>query len=313
VAAPDVRPILIPDDFTVWAGTDFHGQLAAVRGLLRDAAICDEDDRWIAPAGTALVVCGDMVDRGPDSLGLVRLLARLRAEAPGLGGMVALLEGNHEAQVLGGLAAEPAIYRAFMTFGGGALLASLGMTPDEWASAEDPEEVARRARERAPDLESLLWSCAPYARWNDVLFVHAGPVPDAPSLEDFERHATRIWIRDAFFASPEPFPAAPAWAAYRDAGIRRVVFGHTPVEAPALYHDGHALNLDTWRGGRVTLARLAPDAALADAVLLARPAEPRAIADAPVTADAVRGFDADLPAIVDAFTARVFAARSTAR
>ena len=89
--------------FTVFAASDIHGQLGAVDRLLARAGVSDGADRWIAPAGTALVVTGDVVDRGPDTVGLVRRLASLRAQAPDRGGIVAILEGNHEMQVLGGL------------------------------------------------------------------------------------------------------------------------------------------------------------------------------------------------------------------
>ena len=81
------------------------------------------------------------------------------------------------------------------------------------------------------------------------------------------------------------------------------MFGHTPVERPTWSHAGRALNLDTWRGQHVTLARLGMGQELREAVFLAEPAEPRAMADAPVTSEEIRLFDTDLPAIVDAWVA----------
>ncbi|HEY6056422.1 MAG TPA: metallophosphoesterase [Candidatus Limnocylindrales bacterium] len=302
MAAPGVAPIRIPDEFTVWAASDVHGQLAAVDRLLGRAGLTDGGDRWTAPAATALVIAGDVVDRGPDSLGLVRRLASLRAQAGQVGSLVAILEGNHEAQVLGGLGGDPDIFRAFITFGGGATLLSAGLRPDEW-KGRTSAEIAARVDGLAPDLVPTLWTFAPYARWHDVLFVHGGPVP-FQALDRFERSADRLWIRSEFFDSPDPFPAADAWEPYRTVGIGRVVFGHTPVDRPTLSHAGRALNLDTWRGQHVTLARLEPGCELRDATLLTEPAEPRAIADEPVTADEIRRFDAALPAIVDAWVAR---------
>jgi serine/threonine protein phosphatase 1 len=299
MAAPDVRPIRIPDEFTVWAGSDWHGQLAAVDRLLLSAGLTDGADRWTAPAGTALVITGDVVDRGPDSVGLVRRLASLRAQAGAAGGLVALLEGNHEVQVLGGLGGDPDIFRALMAFGGGATLRSAGLSPEEW-EGRPPDEIAARVDALVPDLVPTLWTFAPYALWRDVLFVHGGPVP-FQELDRFERGADRLWIRDAFFASSDPFPDADAWATYRDAGIGRVVFGHTPVAKPTLSHAGRALNIDTWRSQRVTLARLEAGQGLGDARFLAEPAAPRAIADAPITAEEIRRLDADLPAVVDAW------------
>ncbi len=258
MAAPDVAPIQVPDEFTVWAASDLHGQLSAVDRLLGKACLTDGADRWTAPAGTAFVVTGDVVDRGPDSLRLVRRLASLRAQATSAGGLVAILEGNHEAQVLGGIGGKPEIFRAFMTFGGGATLLSVGLRPDEW-TGRSPAEIAARVDELAADLVPTLWTFAPYARWRDVLFVHAGPVP-FQDLDRFERSADRLWIRDGFFASPEPFPDAESWATE-------------------------------------------PGRELRDAAFIAEPAEPRAIADAPVSAEEIRRFDADLPAVVDAWVA----------
>ena len=301
MATPDIRPIRIPDSFTVFAASDIHGQLGAVDRLLAKAGLSDGGDRWIAPAGTALVVTGDVVDRGPDTLPLVRRLASLRAQAPAGGGIVAILEGNHEMQVLGGLGGQPEIFGALMTFGGGATLRSVGLHPEEW-QGRSSAEIATRVDQLAPDLVPTLRTFAPYARWGDVLFVHGGPVP-FQELDEFEASADRLWIRDGFYASPEPFPVAACWTPYRQAGIGRVVFGHTPVERPTLSHDGNALNLDTWRGRQVTLARLEPERPLHDAIFLVEPAEPRAIADAPVQPEEVRRLDAALPAIVDTWIA----------
>jgi diadenosine tetraphosphatase ApaH/serine/threonine PP2A family protein phosphatase len=198
-----------------------------------------------------------------------------------------------------------------MVFGGAGTLVSAGLRPDDW-EGRSSAEIAARLDERAPDLLPTLWTFAPYARWRDVLFVHGGPVP-FQDLDRFGHSADRLWIRGAFFASPDPFPDADAWATYRTAGIRRVVFGHTPVERPTLSHDGHALNLDTWRGQQVTLARLEPGRELGDAVFLSEPAEPRVIADAPVTPEDVRRFDAALPAIVDAWVASLHGSAPTPR
>lgn len=311
MAAPDVAPIHIPDSFTVFAASDIHGQLRAVDRLLDRAGLSDGADRWVAPAGTALVVTGDVVDRGPDSVGLVRRLASLRAQAAGAGGLIAVLEGNHEAQVLGGLGGEPEIFRAMMVFGGAGTLVSVGLRPDEW-EGRSSAEIAARVDQLAPDLVPMLWTFAPYARWRDVLFVHGGPVPFQP-LDRFERSADRLWIRRAFFESSESFPDARCWSTFREAGIRRVVFGHTPVEAPTFSHGGHALNLDTWRGQQVTLARLEPGHDLPEATFLAEPAEPRVIADAPVSAEDVLHFDATLPAVVDAWIDSLRAAAARPR
>lgn len=297
-----VAPIIIPDDYDVFAASDLHGQLAATDRLLARAGLTDGAGTWTAPAGTALVVTGDLVDRGPDSVGLVRRMASLRQQAPAHGGMVVLLEGNHEVQFLGALDGVPDIFRAFMTFGGAATLLSAGLTEPDWRGASAGEIAARFAR-AAPDVRELAWSFAPYARWRDVLFVHGGPVP-GQDLAAFEGSAQRLWIRQAFFSAADAFPSASAWSIYRRARMERVVFGHTPVAAPTLFHGVRALNLDTWRGQTVSLAHLAGDR-LDDAVLFSEPVQPRAVADAPVTPEEVLAIDAALPPVVDDWWLRV--------
>jgi serine/threonine protein phosphatase 1 len=296
-----VAPVTIPDDFTVFAASDLHGQLAAVDRLLARAGLTDGDSAWTAPPQTALVVTGDLVDRGPDSVGLVRRLSSLRDQAPARGGLVVLLEGNHEVQLLGGLDAVPDVFRAFMAFGGAATLLSAGMTEADWRGA-DATTIAARFDALAPDTRRLAWTFAPYARWRDVLFVHGGPVP-GQDLAAFEGSAQRLWIRQGFFAADDAFPGAGAWSVYRRARMERVVFGHTPVAAPTLFHGNRALNLDTWRGGTVSLARFAGER-LDDALLDSEPVHPRAIADAPITAEEIAAIDAGLPPIVDAWWLR---------
>ena len=299
MAARDVPPIRIPDDYAVWAASDLHGQRGAVYRLLARAGLTDGGNRWIAPPGTALVVTGDLVDRGPDSVGLVRRLGGLRWQAAQKGGLVVLLEGNHEIQVLGGLAGVDRLFRALSTFGGAATFLSAGMAPGEW-TGKSASKLRKRLAELAPDFEPALWSFAPYARWRDVLFVHGGPVL-GQTLDEFERGAERLWIRDGFLEPAEPFPAGAGWAPYRDAGIERVVFGHTPVKHVTATHDGHALNVDTWKGRIVSLASIPPDGDLGAATALTEPAEPRLIEDDPIKAAEVRAFDEKLPAVVDAW------------
>lgn len=75
---------------------DLHGDFAVWRDIARDAGIVDSRGRWTGGT-TTLVQVGDVVDRGPDSLKIVRELMRLQREAPKRGGKVIALVGNHEA------------------------------------------------------------------------------------------------------------------------------------------------------------------------------------------------------------------------
>jgi hypothetical protein len=87
---------------------DVHGDYDRLVKLLAAAKIIQhpaspEAVRWTA-GKAVLVFTGDLIDKGPHSLQVVRLAALLRKAAAGSGGQVVTLMGNHEAEFL----AEPA-------------------------------------------------------------------------------------------------------------------------------------------------------------------------------------------------------------
>jgi Calcineurin-like phosphoesterase len=95
---------------------DLHGDHVAFTAILRHARLIDARDHWIG--GDAIFVqTGDVTDRGPDSLRIIRDLMRLQREAQRAGGRVVALVGNHEAMnVTGDLRyVHPGEYAAFAT------------------------------------------------------------------------------------------------------------------------------------------------------------------------------------------------------
>ncbi|MBV6424263.1 MAG: hypothetical protein NAOJABEB_02073 [Steroidobacteraceae bacterium] len=80
---------------------DVHGALAEYESILRATGLIDDGGHW-AGGQTYLVSTGDLIDRGPESLGVIQLLRRLEAEAPAAGGRVLVTLGNHEAMNLTG-------------------------------------------------------------------------------------------------------------------------------------------------------------------------------------------------------------------
>ena len=77
--------------------SDVHGHLDDLRRGLVRAGLIDERGSWIA-ANDQLWVLGDLMDRGPDGVGVVDLLMTLQEQAYG---HVHVLLGNHEALAVG--------------------------------------------------------------------------------------------------------------------------------------------------------------------------------------------------------------------
>jgi len=84
----------------IFAIGDVHGDYDRLVKLLAAAKIIERDTgAWIA--GRAVhVFTGDMIDKGPHSLEVVKLAASLRQAAVASGGQVVTLMGNHEAEFL---------------------------------------------------------------------------------------------------------------------------------------------------------------------------------------------------------------------
>ena len=89
----------------VWAVSDVHGHLQELSQLLRAAGLAAPGAggqlTW-APRldRQLLIVVGDSIDGGPDSVGVVLTLRALQAQAAAAGSRVILLLGNHEAGFL---------------------------------------------------------------------------------------------------------------------------------------------------------------------------------------------------------------------
>ena len=230
----------LPDDWTVWAFSDAHGVVSGLVRALREAGIVDDAARWIAPPRTALVGCGDYIDRGRDARGMVDLLRRLEVEAAAARGAALLARGNHEQMALWVHEGLHDWMGTWLRYGGGTTLRSFGCEPDD---VSHPVRAIEVMEQGAPGLFAWFASLPQAVRWRDVIFVHGGLPPDH-GPEDLGIHTDEhLWIRSGFFEAPWP---GGDFDRYRHAGIERVVFGHTPMlDGPAVFHGGHSLGIDT--------------------------------------------------------------------
>jgi hypothetical protein len=95
----------IDTDQDIYAVSDPHGDPARLSQVLTGAKIIKappitpQDVEWTA-GRAVLVVAGDLIDKGGDSLTVIGLLRALSASAATAGGQVVIAMGNHEAEFL---------------------------------------------------------------------------------------------------------------------------------------------------------------------------------------------------------------------
>jgi hypothetical protein len=148
-----------PAPTALYAIGDIHGDYQRLVRLLIGAHIVPSapaqpgDVKWSAGTAT-LVVTGDMIDKGPRPVDVLRLMIALRSAARQAQGEVILLAGNHEAEFLAGPDAKKAA--DFI-----ADLTKSGYSPAQIAACQN-------------DLGSLLCTLPFAARVGDWFFSHAG-------------------------------------------------------------------------------------------------------------------------------------------
>jgi serine/threonine protein phosphatase 1 len=231
--APFPEPPSMPPDTSVIAIGDIHGRLDLLEPLL------DRIERRAAllPGARHVVVSlGDLIDRGPDSAGVIeRLMEGVK------GNELVVLKGNHEDALLGFLDDKPIgdAWRSF--FGADAFLQSYGIASRqnyrvEKAAGKLREDLfAAMPQAHIDFLRSLRTSCT----IGDYFFVHAGVRPGVRLEEQEERDL--VWIRDEFLHSKQRFE-------------KKIVHGHTPVRQPDF--NRNRINLDTkaYASDRLTAA-----------------------------------------------------------
>jgi serine/threonine protein phosphatase 1 len=165
---------------------DIHGCAATLRCLVDDLLQVSTDDR--------IFLLGDLIDRGPDSRGVLDFIFELR----GRGLSVSSVRGNHEQMLL--QASEIHSYLGLWITNG-------GLPTLESFQADGPGDIPRRYRD-------LLGSLPYFILLDDFVIVHAGlnfVRPDPFSDTDF-----MLWTRSPYVDR-------------RRIGDRRLICGHTPV------------------------------------------------------------------------------------
>lgn len=156
----NANPAIIQLDTTedVFAIGDAHGDPQRLAGalagakLIEDASAPPDKVKW-AGGKSVLVVTGDMIDKGSDSIGVITLLRTLQSDAAAGGGRVIVTMGNHEAEFLAGEMYKTAEFIAELT--------AAGMKPDDVADC-------------GGDIGQFLCGLPIAVRVNDWFFSHGG-------------------------------------------------------------------------------------------------------------------------------------------
>lgn len=192
---------------------DVHGCLDELRALLAEAGF--------RPGEDALVSVGDLVNKGPDSVGVVRLVRAL-------GGRAVL--GNHDDLVLRCVAAR--------------------RTGDDTSFGDNVRRIAKRLDDDdVAWLESLPLTIA--IEDLHTLVVHAGLVPGVPLGSQAREHVITMRSLRSDGSPTKRIEEGVPWASLWP-GPELVLFGHDAVRG--LQRWPYAIGLDTGcvYGGRLT-------------------------------------------------------------
>ena len=171
---------------------DIHGRLDLLKALIADI---ETHNAQRAPAATSIILLGDLIDRGPDSKGVIAYVRRWSRSDIKL----VTLQGNHEELLVRGLSGSPSVLESWLGVGGDACARSYGV-PVGGLIGRTAEEIQAALRLAIPDADIAFLADLPHsARFGDYFFAHAGVRPGVPLDEQHPRDLH--WVRDLFLNS----------------------------------------------------------------------------------------------------------------
>ncbi|WP_137681021.1 metallophosphoesterase family protein [Aurantiacibacter suaedae] len=233
-AVPDARASL-PAGQRVYAIGDVHGRLDLLEAL---AEAIESDDEARSPAQTSVILLGDLIDRGPDSAGVVAFARAWQQHRE-----VRILAGNHEEMFLRSFA-DAEVLRPFLRHGGRETLFSYGVDPKAYSAATVEEVQAMMASAVGKEERAYIAGFEDMIVLGDYVFVHAGIDPSEPL--EAQADADLRWIREPFLSHDKPLGFV-------------VVHGHTIADEVQVRP--HRIGIDTgaYASGRLTALALEGD------------------------------------------------------
>lgn len=226
--AAETRTPAVPAGQRIYAIGDIHGRLDLFEAMI-DAV--EQDDAAALKARTTVVLLGDLVDRGPDSAGVIACARRWKERRK-----LRVLAGNHEEMFLLSFQKKD-VLRHFLRFGGKETLESYGIAANP-KNKKELEAVQDQMYEKVPreDIE-FIREMEDRIVVGDYAFVHAGIVPQIAL--DKQNAGDLRWIREPFLSSEE-----------RHSHV--IVHGHTIYAKPELRENRIGIDTGAFASGRLT-------------------------------------------------------------
>lgn len=175
--------------------SDIHGMIEQLEELL---GFWNREDQ--------LIILGDMIDRGKNSLKVVKRIMELSKDYP-----IVLIKGNHD-QMLLDYIENPSNFERYYRNGAETTVASFCQTED--VLKLDHEQRVNQMKEKCKEEIEFLKTGRLYYLFNKVLFTHAGFNSEKQNWQETSEDEF-IWIRDHFEKENK--------SGYIN------VFGHTPT------------------------------------------------------------------------------------
>ena len=227
-ASPAAAAPAVPAGQRVYAVGDVHGRADLMRAMIDRI---EADDAARPAAQTTVILLGDLVDRGPDSAGVIAL-----ARDWGHRRRVRCLQGNHEEMFLQARS-NLEVLRHFLRYGGRATLLSYPISRQDYDRAT-LEQVQHLMNAHVPAADfAYMEAMEALIEIGDYVFVHAGIRPGVPL--DQQVGSDLRWIRSEFLDSDEPRAFA-------------VVHGHTITPEPEVLARRIGIDTGAFASGRLT-------------------------------------------------------------
>ena len=223
----------LPPGRRAYAIGDVHGRLDLVTDLL---GRIEEDSRARGPERPLIVFLGDIVDRGPDSAGVVDLLMAGLPWADLL-----CLMGNHEATMLEAFAGDASTARMWLRQGGIETLASFGVAADVLETGDAAAIILAGRPAVGESRRPGGGGRARRPRGGGDYLVHAGIRPGVPL--DEQTPQDQLWIREPFLGSRREHGAL-------------IVHGHTVGGATDERDNRLGLDTGAYKSGRLSAVGL---------------------------------------------------------